>query len=174
MPRFIVPAAAVAALVLAGCAGKFAETASDYRAQVADSSFGSVDTFTVPRRFSSVVSTFQSKAPECLKMVIRTRHTSPMQNADRRSVVQRVRTQTVRYHPTVVAQKNRLELHVQRGTDSAMEPAGGSYVLVMDAVPVDSRSTRITIYRGMETPGSLRRYVKDWTAGMGRGCPELE
>src|SRR5689334_515242 len=100
MKRILIAAAAL----LAGCATQQPQNADEFR-KVAPGAFmmGS-ETFEVNRPLRDVAAAWQRRAPECLNVSVRT----TSQTSTSYQVITSI------YRPTVVAGKERTELHVQR------------------------------------------------------------
>lgn len=69
------PAIALFALaipLLSGCVTHHPQTAQEFRQAVPDAFLAEVETFVVDRPFEDVANTFQSMAPECLNVTVKT------------------------------------------------------------------------------------------------------
>ena len=155
-------------LALAGCATSHPQNAEEFRRAVPGAFMMKTETFEVSRSMRDVAETFQRKAPECLN--IRVRMTS--QTSTSYQVI------VTRYTPTVVATKERAELHVQQHHESGVmkvtkEPEGGYYLLVADAYPLDAKRTRVEMFGPSRGYDALVRAVKGWASGENLGCPDL-
>ncbi len=163
-------ASAFAILVLAGgCAVNFPQTAQEFREQVPGATFGQKQTFEAKRSFRDVARTFQTKAPECLSVSVRTvsRTSTSYQNI------------LATYKPTVRVSGEKAEIHVQRHYQGGgviipgKEPEGGLYVLVADATPVDRGRTRVDIYAPTHGADMIIRAITGWATGENVGCPDM-
>jgi len=159
---------AVATLLVAGCATQHPQTAEEFRRAVPGAFMAKTETFEVKRAFRDVAETFQRKAPECLNVRIRT----TSQSTTSYQVI------VTSYKPTVVATKERAELHVQQHHEKGVmkvttEPEGGYYLLVVDAYPVDRNTTRVQWFGPSRGYDALIRAVKGWAAGENLGCPDM-
>ena len=159
---------AVSALLLAGCATQQPQTADEFRRAVPGAFMAKTETFEVNRSFRDVAETFQRRAPECLNVTTRT-------TSQTRTSYQVIVTA---YTPTVVATKERAELHVQQDHKTgvmkvAKEPQGGHYLLVADAYPVDKNRTRVQWFGPSRGYDVLIRAVKGWASGENLGCPDM-
>ena len=156
------------AMVLSGCAGKMPQTADEFRKALPGSFMGKVETFEANRPFEAVARTFQTMAPKCLDVRIKT--------TSRTSTSYQVIV--AKYHPTVVVTKQRAELHVQEKHESGVvavyeEPAKGHYLMVVYATPLDEKRTKITMYRPSRGNDAMVKAIKGWAAGDIAGCPDL-
>lgn len=158
---------AATALALGGCAMTHPQTAEEFRQAVPGAASGKIEVHEVKRPLAAVAESFRKKAPECLGVAIRTIQHNPRMGP----------SYTTTYRPTLVVGSERVELHVQQHIDNAVkiskEPAGGYFLLVVDAEPVDRKNTRLTIYRPAWAYGVLVDAVKNWAGGDNMGCPDL-
>jgi hypothetical protein len=159
---------AVLTLLVAGCATQHPQNAEEFRRAVPGAFMAKTETFEVNRSFRDVAETFQRRAPECLN--VRVRMTSQTTNSYQVIVTS--------YKPTVVATKERAELHVQQHHEKgvmkvAKEPEGGYYLLVADAYPVGAGRTRVQWFGPSRGYDVLIRAVKGWASGENLGCPDL-
>jgi hypothetical protein len=79
------------------------------------------------------------------------------------------------YKPTFVANADKAELHLQRkrsggGDVDVGAPADGFYDVVVDAIPIGPKRTRIEIYQGDKL---MRTALRGWAKGDNLGCPDL-
>jgi hypothetical protein len=156
------------ALVLGGC-GMAPKNADEFRQATRDGvrlGLTSVESFEVDRSLREVSSTLQRKATECLTVSVNWNATNAYGNT---------RSGVHRYKPTFVANADKAELHVQRkrsggGDVDVGAPADGFYDLVVDAIPVSPKRTRIEIYQGDKL---MRTALRGWTTGNNLGCPDL-
>ncbi|MGH8697798.1 MAG: hypothetical protein ACREVS_15040, partial [Burkholderiales bacterium] len=95
---------AVSTLLLAGCATQQPQNAEEFRRAVPGAFMAKTESFEVNRSLRDVAETFQRRAPECLNVRVRT-------TSQTRTSYQVIVTA---YTPTVVATKERAELHVQQ------------------------------------------------------------
>lgn len=162
----------VAILVFAttwsGCAGKMPQTAEEFRQVVPGAMFGKIDTFEVNRPFKEVAATFQQMAPKCLNMRIESRSYG---NKSAQYVVSR-------YTATVVVATGKAELHLQERHEKGViavykEPENGHYMMVVDAIPIDAKRTKIVTYHFSVGKEALRTAVAGWAKGTDSGCPDL-
>ncbi|HKC45914.1 MAG TPA: hypothetical protein VKC64_18920 [Burkholderiales bacterium] len=154
-------------LLLAGCASQ-PQTPEEFRKAVPGAFMGKTETFEVERSFRDVAETFQRRAPECLNMRVKT--TSSTSTSYQVIVA--------RYTPTVVVNKDRAELHVQRKFESGVlkvspEPEAGYYLLVADAYPLEKNRTRVEWFGPSRGHDVLVRAVRSWASGENLGCPDL-
>ena len=99
------------------------------------------ETVEVARPFRDVAATFQKRAPECLDVTVK----MTSQTTTSYQVI------VTDYKPTVVVNGQRAELHVQQDHKSGVlkvraEPAGGHYLLVADAYPLENNRTRLELF----------------------------
>jgi hypothetical protein len=159
---------AFVAVLLSGCVTHHPQTAEEFRRAVPGAFMAKTETFEVNRPFRDVAATFRKKAPDCLQVRVKSTSQSHMSN----------QVSVTAYKPTVVVTKERAELHVQQHHESGVvkvtqEPAGGYYVLVADAYPVDQNRTKVQIFGPSRTHGVLVRAVKGWATGENLGCPDM-
>jgi hypothetical protein len=127
------------------------------------------DSYEVNRSTQAVGATFQKRASECLNVQVRTvsQTTTSYQNI------------LTTYRPTVVANGQRTELHVQQLHKGGgviypqKPPEGGVYIFVADATPVSANRTRIQLYGPSKGYDVLYRAVRGWTTGENLGCPDM-
>lgn len=84
----------------------------------------------------------------------------------------------ISYKPTVMLSENKAELHVQKHVHGAVsiggkEPDGGHYFLVVDAIPLGKKKTKVDFYYGTIGNGLILQAVKGWATGENPGCPDL-
>src|SRR5215475_10146883 len=154
-------------VLLSGCVSH-PQTAEEFRRAVPTALTAGTETFEVNRPFRDVAATFRKKAPECLDVTIRT---TSRANMSYQVIV-------TEYKPTVVVTKERAELHVQQHHAAGVvsvskEPAGGYYVLVADAYPLDRNRTRVQMFRPSFGHEVLIRAVRGWATGEDLGCPDM-
>jgi hypothetical protein len=154
-------------LLSAGCVSH-PQTAEEFRRAVPGAMTAKTETFEVNRPFRDVAATFRKKGPECLEITVKT---TSQANMSYQVIV-------TEYKPTVVVTDARAELHVQQHHKAGViraskEPAGGYYVLVADAYPVDRNRTRVQMFVPSISHGVLVRAVKGWATGENLGCPDM-
>lgn len=154
--------------LLSGCVTSHPQTASEFRAAVPGAFMAKVEKYEVAQPYESIAARFKKMAPKCLDVTIKT---TSQTNTSYQVIV-------THYKPTVIAGKNRAELHVQQHHSQGVmkvtkEPEGGYYLMVFDAIKVDKNKTRIEYYgpsRGYET---MIKAIKGWASGDNVGCPDL-
>jgi len=156
------------AVLLAGCATQLPQTADEFRKAVPGAFMAKTETVEVARPFRDVAASFQKRAPECLDVTVEatSRTTTSYQ------VI------VTAYKPTVVVTGQRAELHVQQDHKSGVmkvytEPAGGHYLFVADAYPLESNRTRLQLFGPSRGYDVLIRAVKGWASGENLGCPDM-
>jgi hypothetical protein len=164
----VMTAGALVSVLLSGCVTHHPQTAEEFRQAVPGALTAKTETFEVNRPFRDVAATFRKKAPECLEVTVRT--TSRTTTSHQVIVTE--------FKPTVVVTQQRAELHVQQHHKAGVvnvtkEPAGGYYVLVADAYPVDQNRTRVQMFRSSISHGVLIRAVREWATGENLGCPDM-
>ena len=156
--------------LITGC-GNMPLTADEFREAVPGALTGEVETFEVERPFEAVARTFQEKGPECLNKSVTVTSSTPGKYGPQ------VSRYTVTYKPTVLMNREKVELHVQHRHDNTLkvyqEPEGGYFLLVADAYPVGNNKTRVDIYRPAMGYDVLVKAVKGWCTGDNVGCPDL-
>lgn len=162
------PALIAAVFAVAGC-GTAPKNAQEFRQATRDGvrlGLTSMETFDVERPLREVSSILQRKANECLNVSVRWSATNTYGNT---------RSGVHTYKPTFVANTDRAELHLQRkrsggGDVDIGAPADGFYDVVVDAIPVGPKRTRIEIYQGDKL---MRTALRGWAKGDNLGCPDL-
>ena len=152
------------AVLVAGCAVNYPQSADEFRQQIPTATFGKVQTFEAKRSFREVSRTFQAKAPECLNVAVRT--------------VERGGSTTRTLKPTVLVNEKKTELHIQQTLSGNVivpgkVPEGGLYYIVADATPIDRGRTRIDIYGPSMGADTLVRAITNWATGENVGCPDM-
>jgi len=155
------------AVLLAGCASQL-QTAEEFRKAVPGAFLAKTETVEVAKPFREVAANFQKRAPECLNVTVET----VSQTTTSYQVI------VAAYKPTVVVTAERAELHVQQDYKQGVmkvytEPAGGHYLLVADAYPLDGNRTRLQLYGPSLGYDVLIRAVKGWASGQSLGCPDM-
>jgi hypothetical protein len=161
-------AAVIAAVIVAGCAGKMPQTAEEFRKAAPGAFLMKTETYEVNRPLKQVAAAFQKRAPECLHKTVRLTE----QGTRSYSVV------VTTYTPTVVVGSERAELHLQRRHDRGVvkvydEPADGHYILVVDAYPAGSSRTRIQLVGPSKGHDVIYRAINGWATGENLGCPDM-
>jgi len=156
------------ALVTTGCVGKMPQTADEFRQAMPSAFMGKLETYEVDRSAADIGKTFSKYAPKCLDVRIET-------TSQARTSYQYIVT---KYTPTVIANQNRSELHVQEKHEKGVmavyaEPAAGHYLMVVDATPVGPNRSRIDFYRPSMGFDTMVTAVRNWTRGENLGCPDL-
>ena len=160
-------AAVLGCVLLAACV-QMPQTAEEFRKAVPGAMMTKTESYEVNRPVKDVAATFRRKAPECLKVAVRTvsQTTGSYQNI------------LTEYTPTVVVTDQRTELHVQQLHKTGVlypskPPAGGTYILVADAFPVAAGRTRIQLYGPSKGYDVLYRAIRGWATGDNLGCPDM-
>jgi len=156
------------AVLAAGCSMTYPQNADEFRRELPGSMMGSVQTFETNRSLRDIGRTFQSRAPECLTVKVRT--VSQSMTSSQNIVAA--------YTPTVVVTEKRAEIHLQRKYERGVikpgkEPEGGHYILVADATPLERNKTRIQIYAPKAGADAIIRAVSAWAKGESTGCPDM-
>ena len=157
-----------AAALLAGCVSKLPQSADEFRKAAPGAFMAKTETVEVARPFRDVAANLQKRAPECLDVTVQT----TSQTTTSYQVI------VTAYKPTVVVTKERAELHVQQDHKSGVikvytEPAGGHYLLVADAYPIENNRTRLQLFGPSMGYDVLIRAVKNWARGENLGCPDM-
>jgi hypothetical protein len=168
MKRLAILTVVLFTMLISGCAIHHPQTAEEFRKAVPGAFTGKVETFEVNRPFSDVAKTFQTKAPECLNVTIKTTSQTRMS----------YQVIVTTYKPTVLVTPEKAELHVQFHHEAGVlnvskEPEGGYYLLVADAYPINKNTTRVDLYRPSMGYDVLIKAVKGWATGQNVGCPDL-
>jgi len=170
MKRLIILMFFSAAAVLSGCSMHHPQNAQEFRTAAVASSMASIETIEVKRPYKKVVKTFKKYTDKCLAKAYEI--TSCVNGACSTSV------QT--YTPTLISTRAGTELHLQLDMSNMMNvstvseiPENGMYVLVLDAVPVGKKTTKIELYSGKWGYSGIKKAVKGWASGEVKGCPDL-
>jgi hypothetical protein len=158
---------AAVALALAACA-PMPQTAEEFRKAVPGAMMAKTDSYEVNRSMKDVATTFRRKAPECLKVSVRT-------VSQTSTSYQNILTE---YTPTVVVNSERAELHLQQHHKTGVvypskPPAGGPYIIVADAYAMPGNKTRIQLYGPSKGYDVVYRAIRGWATGENLGCPDL-
>ena len=158
---------ATATLAIAACS-PMPQTAEEFRKAVPGAMMAKTDSYEVNRSMKDVATTFRRKAPECLKVSVRTVSQTNMS-------YQNILTE---YTPTVVVNSDRTELHLQQHHKTGVmypskPPAGGPYIIVADAYPSPGNKTRIQLYGPSKGYDVVYRAIRGWAAGDNLGCPDM-
>ena len=153
---------------LLGCAGTMPQTAEEFRKAVPTTFMAKVETFRVDRPFMDVAKTFQSMAPKCLDVRIKTIS----------DTYQSHQVIVAKYTPTVIVSEEKAELYVQERHEAGVlavykEPEKGHFLMVVDAIPLDKNRTQITMYRPSKGHDVMVKAIKGWATGENVGCPDL-
>ena len=154
--------------LLSGCVTHHPQTAQEFREAVPGAFLAEVDTFVVDRPFEDVANTFDTKAPECLNVRVKT---TSQTNQSYQVIV------TV-YKPTVRMSGDKAELHLQQHHEKGVlnvtkEPDGGYYLMVADAYPIATGQTQVDLYRPSMGYKVIIQAIKNWATGDNIGCPDL-
>ncbi len=167
MTDLLIKSLLLGAVLLAGCASQ-PQTAEEFRKAVPSAFLAKTETVEVARPFRDVAANFQKRAPECLNVTVET----VSQTTTSYQVI------VAAYKPTVVVTGERAELHVQQDYKSGVlkvytEPAGGHYLLVADAYPLENNRTRLQLFGPSMGYDVLIRAIKGWASGQSLGCPDM-
>jgi hypothetical protein len=153
-------------LQLGGCAATSKpKTAAEYR-QIPDV-MAKLESFEVDRSYKDVASTFKKHAPKCLDVTIQ--RVSTMNNE----------TVIANWNPTLIVGNDKAELYLQRvrqnGTiDISEMPVKGYFVLVVDAIPLSAKKTRIDVYKPAKGADGVVNAIKSWVNGGNEtSCPDM-
>ena len=158
---------AAAALALAACS-PMPQTAEEFRKAVPGAVMAKTDSYEVNRSMKEVAATFRRRAPECLRVSVRTVSQTNMS-------YQNILTE---YTPTVLVNSERAELHLQQHHKTGVmypskPPEGGPYIIVADAYPMAGNRTRIQLYGPSRGYDVVYRAIQGWASGDNLGCPDL-
>lgn len=168
MKKFRIRAAVTAAtLLIVGCV-QMPQTAEEFRKAVPGAMLAKTDSYEVKRAMKDVAATFRRRAPECLKVSVRTVSQTNMS-------YQNILTE---YTPTVVVNSERAELHLQQHHKTGVlypskPPAGGPYLFVVDAYSMPGNRTRIQTYGPSKGYDVVYRAIRGWATGDNLGCPDM-
>lgn len=167
MKHLSVLGAMLVTMALVGC-GTVPKTATEFRQQISDATFGKTETFVVHRKYYRVARTYKKMAKKCLRVRVKTTERT---RRSRKVVV-------YYYTPTVKIRKTRAELHLQKSDERVNRTRGkksnkGIYVFVADASRIGRNQTRIDMYYESSTSDRLVKAVKGWSKGKRTGCPDM-
>jgi predicted component of type VI protein secretion system len=159
---------ALLTIFLSGCAGSMPQTAAEFRKALPGSFMGKVETFEVNRPFKDVAKIFQTMAPKCLDVRLKTIS----------DTYQSHQVIVAKYTPTVIVTKHKAELHVQERHEAGViavykEPEKGHFLMVVDAIPLNKDRTQITMYRPSKGHDVMVKAIKGWATGKNVGCPDF-
>lgn len=155
--------------LFSGCIDKMPQTADEFRQALTDGAFMTeIETYEVNRSVNDIGETFKKYAPKCLDITLET--TSQTSTSYQYIVT--------KYTPTVVANENRTELHLQEKHEKGVmavyeEPPAGHYLIVLDATPVGTNKSKIDFYRPRMGFKTMVTAIENWTKGENLGCPDL-
>lgn len=153
---------------LFGCAGTMPQTAEEFRKVVPGAFMAEVETFEVQRPFNEIAKTFQTMAPKCLDVTIKTVS----------DTYQSHQVIIAKYTPTVIVTEDKAELYVQERHEAGVmtvykEPEKGHFLMVIDVVPLSKNISQITMYRPSKGREVMVKAIKGWASGNNIGCPDL-
>jgi hypothetical protein len=158
---------AAVALAIAACS-PMPQTAEEFRKAVPGAMMTKTEAYEVNRSMKEVAATFRRRAPECLKVSVRTvsRTSTSYQNI------------LTEYTPTVVVNGERAELHLQQHHKTGVmypskPPEGGPFIIVADAYPMPGNKTRIQLYGPSKGYDVVYRAIRGWASGDNLGCPDM-
>ncbi len=164
----IVTIALVAAL-LAGC-GTMGRTPEKLISQVKGmNDRDAIQKYEVNRSFAQVSATLRERADQCLAVSVTTSYRDGYA----------VRTDTTKYTPRVVSNRNRTRLTLQQGWGPEVHVVGedkpepdGWYIMVVDVYPEGPQKTRVEGYSGRGDTVAFKA-VRHWIEGSNLGCPDM-
>jgi hypothetical protein len=168
MKRFRVRAGVAAVTLAIAACSPMPQTAEEFRKAVPGAVMAKTDRYEVNRSMKDVAATFRRRAPECLKVSVRT-------VSQTSTSYQNILTE---YTPTVVVNGERAELHLQQHHKTGVvypskPPAGGPYIIVADAYPMAGNRTRIQLYGPSKGYDVVYRAIRGWASGDNLGCPDM-
>jgi hypothetical protein len=157
----------LASVLLAGCGG-MPQNAEEFRKAVPGAFMAKADSYEANRPVKAVTTAFQRRAPECLKVSVRT-------VSQTSTSYQNILTE---YTPTVVVTGERTELHIQQHHKTGVvypskPPEGGPFIMVVDAYPLAGNRTRIQTYGPSKGYDVVYRAIQGWASGESTGCPDM-
>lgn len=155
--------------LVSGCAIKQAQTEQEFRVMAPQSSYGARETLTVKNSYSRAVSNFKKKTNKCLKV--------ELLMTTRNQYGQTVAEQTLTYTPTLVTNKTKSTLSVQKnvsgdGMIAGKVPEKGMFIVVADIKPAGKGKTRLDIYRNTYGTDIIVAAIKNWATGKSLACPD--
>lgn len=162
----------VSGLMLSGCSMKYPMNADEFRQMLPGSMFGEVEKYEVNQPIGKIAKTIKAKANTCLSKTLQ-----------RESCVSTgyggvsCSTMVTHYKPTVIVSANRVELHLQQSSENFVTlgeiPRDGIYSLVADVTAISKNKSRVEVYSGSFGSDTIKKAIKAWSSGNGRGCPDL-
>jgi hypothetical protein len=168
MRRFGLLAVMIALLLASACA--IPQTAQEFRQMAPGAFMGTVVDFEVNRSIGKVSNSYKKMAPKCLNKRVTSTTTRHSRYGPQTHTVE------VDYNPTVIAKKDKAEIHLQQKFVSGVVnvtkiPPGGQFLLVADAVPAGRNKTKVKIYTA-SIYKNLIEAIKNWSSGK-HLCPDL-
>lgn len=154
--------------VLTGCSMQYPQSAAEFRKMLPESSFGTKEEINSSRSLADIAVTFRKMAPQCLDVRVRSEHRS---STSYQVIV-------TRYKPTVIANPQRVELHVQMEHEKGVitpgkVPPGGLYLMIVDVTSSGNGKSKAVFYRPSMGHGSMIKGITGWVTGENIGCPDL-
>jgi hypothetical protein len=150
-------------VLLSGCTA-MPKTADEFRTNVSAFIMPNMEQFEAGRSFKDVTASLQKLAPKCLDKTLQ-----------RSSGADHLRT--FNWNPTIIAGKDRTELHLQlipENEKNADMPPKGYYMMVVDATPLPGNKTAITLYMSMKSDmDPVIQAIKDWAGGANTNCIDM-
>lgn len=126
------------------------------------------ESYTVNVPYQTVLGNFKRLGPKCLDVTVKSSSYSPTQGVSHAYEY---------YRHTLIADKARAELHVQRRQPTEavyiQQPKDGAYIVVADASPAGAGKTRITLNYANIFGEPIAQAINGWTHNTGLRCPKL-
>lgn len=172
MKSLITGVLVVSGLMLSGCSMKYPMNADEFRQMLPGSMFGEVEKYEVKQPIGKIARTFKAKGNTCLNKTVRIESCVGTGYGGVSCSVT-----TIHYTPTVKVSANRVELHVQQKSDNFITlgqiPQDGIYSLVADVTAISKNKSRVEVYSGSFGSDTVKKAIRAWSSGNGRGCPDL-
>lgn len=132
--------------------------------------------YVVKKPYSYVVKRWKSRANKCLRKSIKTTRVN-------RGVFASKQVSFKDFKPTLKVRRKKTTLSIQMkhhgdGIGSnAINPPGGAYFMVLDAIPLKGNKTRINEYRWnltMSNFGVVSKSIVNWASGRSKACPDYQ
>lgn len=133
--------------------------------------------YIVKKPYSYVVKRWKQRSNKCLKQKIKTTTShgfGPFANKQ---------VSFKDFKPSLKVKRNKTVLSIQmkhygEGVGSnAINPPGGAYFMVLDAIPLKGNKTRINEYRWnltMSNFGVVSKSIVNWASGRSKACPDYQ
>ncbi len=133
--------------------------------------------YIVKKSYSYVVKRWKKRANKCLSQKIKTTTTHGY------GVFANTQVSFKDFKPSLKVMRKKTVLSIQmkhHGKNigsNAINPPGGAYFMVLDAIPLKGNKTRINEYRWnltMSNFGIVSKSIVNWASGRSKSCPDYQ